>query len=188
MLEEQKAVLDAIAKRMDGTIDGLQHSFVGFRTGRASVSLLDPVKAEVYNSLMPLNQLGTINTPESRMLTIQVWDVSIIKVVEKAILNAGLGLHPIVDGQIIRIPIPDLSEERRKELAKKAKEYAEQTKISIRNIRRDGIEAFRVMEKNKEISEDTLADCINKVQKITDNHIAKVDELLAKKTAEIMDT
>jgi ribosome recycling factor len=187
MSDEYHEILEDIAKRMDGALENLRHSLAGLRTGRASVSLLDPIKVEVYGSMLPINQLGTISLPESRMLSVQVWDKENVKVVEKAISASGLSLNPLVEGQIIRVAIPDLSEERRKELTKKANEYTELCKIAIRNVRRDGMDIFKQKEKNKEISEDILESYSEKVQKLTDQHITKTDELVKKKNTEIME-
>ncbi len=175
-----------INKRMDGSLSSLQHSLNGLRTSRASISLLDPIKAEMYGSLMPLNQLGNISAPEAKLLVIQLYDKSAAPHVEKAIRNSGLGLNPIADGNLIRIPLPDLSAERRNELAKKAREYAEQTKIAIRNIRRDANDNIKAAHKNNEISEDEMKNYLDEVQKSTDLHIKKTDDLTETKAAEII--
>src|ERR671917_1714013 len=143
-----------LQRRMHGAVEALKHDLVGLRTGRASTALLDPIQVEVYGSQMPLNQVATVSVPEPRMLTVQVWDRSNVTPVEKAIRNAGLGINPITDGQNIRLPIPDLTQERRKELAKLAGQYAEKARIAIRNVRRDGMEMLKEDEKKKEISED----------------------------------
>ncbi len=187
MQEENREIFDNISKRMDSAIDNLYHSLNSLRTGRASISLLDPIKVEAYGDLLQINQVSTITSPESRILIVQVWDKSIVKSVEKAIASSGLGLNPITDGQIIKLQLPNLSEERRKEFVKKAKEYCEQCKIAIRNIRRDGIDDFKNKEKKKEISEDMTKLCLEKVQKLTDQHITKVDAVLSEKSAEIME-
>ena len=178
--------MEDIAKRMDGAISSLSHSLSGLRTGRASAALLDGVKVEAYNDMMPLNQVATINVPESRMIVVQVWDGSLAKSVEKAIIAMEIGLNPITEGAVIRVPLPDLSEERRKELCKKAGEYGEGAKISVRNVRRDGIDQFKKLEKIGEISEDELHNFSEQVQKITDAHTTKIDGLVAAKNKDIM--
>jgi ribosome recycling factor len=173
-------------RRMDGALDVLQKEFSGLRTGRASASLLDPVTVDVYGSRMPINQIGTITVPESRMLVVQVWDASNTKAVEKAIRDAGLGLNPMAEASNIRIPIPDLNEERRTELKKVAGKYAEAARISVRNVRRDAMDALKKMEKDKQISEDDQKRHAEEVQKMTDEAIKKVDTSLADKEKEIM--
>lgn len=154
--------------------------------GRASASLLDPIKVEAYDSLMPLNQLGAVSTPDARTILVQVWDKDSAKPVEKAIRESGLGLNPIAEGTVIRIPIPELSEERRKELVKKGYEYTEQAKIAIRNVRRDGMDALKKLEKDKLISEDDLKYLSDEIQKITDIHTKKAEEITALKAKEII--
>lgn len=175
-----------IKRRMDGAVEALQKEFSGLRTGRASASLLDPVVADVYGSKMPINQIGTISVPESRMLSVQVWDASAVKSVEKAIRDAGLGLNPMPDGNNIRIPIPDLNEERRQELTKVASKYAESARVSVRNVRRDGMDAVKKMEKDGEISEDDMKRLSDEVQKLTDDAIKKIDDMLDDKEKDIM--
>lgn len=175
-----------IERRMKGAVDSLKSDLSGLRTGRANVTLLDPVTVEVYGAQMPLNQVATVAAPEPRMLSVQVWDKSNIQPVEKAIRAAGLGLNPIPDGNTIRLPIPDLTEERRKELAKLAGQYAENARIAIRNVRRDGNEAIKEDEKKKEISEDDRKRQEDEVQKMTDANIKLVDEELARKEKDIM--
>ncbi|MCD8497335.1 MAG: ribosome recycling factor [Alphaproteobacteria bacterium] len=175
-----------IKRRMDGALDNLHTEFAGLRTGRASASLLDPVTVEAYGSKMPLNQLATISVPEPRMLSVQVWDVSMAKAVEKAILNSGLGLNPQPEGTVIRIPLPDLNEERRKELTKVAGKYAESCRIAIRNVRRDGMDTIKKLQKDGEISEDDQKKLETEVQKMTDDTIAQVDKTLADKEKDIM--
>ena len=175
-----------LERRMAGAVDALKHDLTGLRTGRASTSLLDPVTVEVYGSHMPLNQLSTVTTPESRMLAVQVWDKNNVGPVDKAIRSAGLGLNPIVDGQNLRIPIPDLTEERRKELAKLAGQYAEKAKIAVRNVRRDGIDALKTDEKKGEIAEDERKRREIEVQKLTDATIAELDGATAAKEKEIL--
>src|SRR5918997_6834869 len=164
-----------IQRRMHGAVEALKHDLGGLRTGRASTTLLDPVTVEVYGANMPLNQVATISAPEPRMLSGQVWDRSNVGAVEKAILSAGLGLNPISEGQNIRLPIPDLTEDRRKELAKLAGQYAEKAKIAVRNVRRDGMDALKADEKKHEISEDERKRKETEVQKMTDDTIAEVD-------------
>lgn len=179
-------LLTDLAKRMDSALDILVREFTGLRTGRASINLLDTIKVDVYGSLMPLNQIGTINVPEPRLITVQVWDKSLVKVVEKAIRDSDLGLNPGSDGQLIRIPLPPMSEERRQELVKLAGKYAEDTRISVRNVRRDGMEMLKKWEKDGDISEDEHHRHSDDVQKITDDHIKKIDDLLAQKQKDIM--
>ena len=175
-----------IERRMAGAIEALKHDLSGLRTGRANTALLEPVQVEVYGSLMPLNQVATISAPEPRMLSVQVWDKANIHAVEKGIAHANLGLNPIIDGQTLRLPLPDLTEERRKELAKLAHQYAEKAKIAVRNVRRDGMEALKEDEKKKEISEDDRKRREDEVQKLTDKHVAEVDQAAAAKEKEIM--
>jgi ribosome recycling factor len=162
-------------RRMHGALDVFKHDLAGLRTGRASTALLDPIQVEVYGANMPLNQVATVSVPEPRLLSVQVWDRSNIGPVEKAIRNAGLGINPIVDGQVIRLPIPDLTEERRKELAKLAGQYAEKARVAVRNVRRDGMDALKTDEKKHEISEDERKRREIEVQKLTDDAIAEID-------------
>lgn len=175
-----------IKRRMDGAVEVLLKEFSGLRTGRASVSLLDSVMVDVYGASMPLNQVGSISVPESRLLTVQVWDASQIKSVEKAIRDSGLGLNPQSDGALIRIPIPDLNQERRQELSKIASKYTEAARISVRNVRRDGMEILKKMEKDKKLSEDEQKRFSDEVQKMTDQAIQKIDTMLADKEKDIM--
>ncbi len=175
-----------LERRMHGAVESLKHDFAGLRTGRANTALLDPITVEVYGSHMPLNQVASISAPEPRMLSVQVWDKSNIGPVEKAIRSAGLGLNPINDGTNLRLPIPDLTEERRKELAKLAGQYAENARIAIRNVRRDGNDALKADEKKKEISEDERKKGENDVQQLTDDMIKQVDDELARKEKDIM--
>ena len=177
-----------IERRMAGAVESLKHDLGGLRTGRANVALLDPVVCEVYGSMMPLNQVATVSAPEPRMLSVQVWDRANITAVEKGIAHANLGLNPIIDGQTLRLPIPDLTEERRKELAKLAHQYAEKAKIAIRNVRRDGMEALKEDEKKKDISEDEHKRLADEVQKATDRFIGEVDTVAAHKEKEILTT
>ena len=177
-----------IQRRMHGALEALKHDLAGLRTGRASTALLDPIQVEVYGANMPLNQVATISAPEPRLLSVQVWDRSNMNAVEKAIRNAGLGINPISDGQNIRLPIPDLTEERRKELAKLASQYAEKARIAVRNVRRDGMDALKTDEKKKDISEDEHKRLADEVQKLTDRFIAEVDTTTEHKIKEIMTT
>jgi len=175
-----------IERRMAGAVESLKGDLGGLRTGRANVALLDPVVAEVYGAMMPLNQVATVSAPEPRMLTVQVWDKANISAVEKGITKANLGLNPMTDGQTIRLPMPDLNEERRKELAKLAGTYAEKAKIAIRNVRRDANEALKEDEKKKEISEDDRKRLEDEVQKLTDKFVAETDSVTQAKEAEIL--
>jgi ribosome recycling factor len=175
-----------LARRMDGALDALRREFGGLRTGRASASLLDPIHVTAYGAEMPLTQVGTINVPEPRMITVQVWDRGVVSAVEKAIREAGLGLNPITEGQLVRVPVPELSEERRVELTKIAHKYAEQARVAVRNVRRDGMDMLKRMEKDHKISEDEHRVWSEKVQQLTDSHIKKIDEGLAQKEKEIL--
>lgn len=175
-----------IERRMKGAIEALQKEYAGLRTGRASVSLLDPVMVDAYGSKMPLNQVATVNAPESRLLTVQVWDAGSVKAVEKAIRDSGLGLNPQPEGNVIRIPIPDLNEERRAELTKVAGKYAEAARVAVRNVRKDGMDVLKKMEKDSEISEDDLKRLSDEVQKMTDGATGRIDEILANKEKDIM--
>ncbi|MAF98624.1 MAG: ribosome recycling factor [Micavibrio sp.] len=171
-----------IKRRMDGAVDVLHKEFGGLRTGRASASLLDPITVEVYGSKMPLNQVGTVSVPEARMLSVQVWDAANVKAVEKAIRDSGLGLNPMPEGANIRIPLPDLTEERRTELSKVAGKYAETARVSVRNVRRDGMDEI----KKDDYPEDEEKRLHDEVQKLTDETIAKIDKVLADKEKDIM--
>jgi len=175
-----------IERRMQGAVDSLKSDLSGLRTGRANVALLDPVVAEVYGAMMQLSQVATVSAPEPRMLSVQVWDKSNVSAVEKGIAKAGLGLNPMTDGQTIRLPIPDLTEDRRKELAKLAGSYAEKARIAIRNVRRDGMESLKEDEKKKEISEDERKRLEDDVQKLTDKYVAEADAAAEAKEAEIL--
>ncbi|WP_435417956.1 ribosome recycling factor [Parerythrobacter aurantius] len=175
-----------VERRMKGAVEALKSDLGGLRTGRANTSLLDPVVCEVYGSMMPLNQVATVSAPEPRMLSVQVWDKSNLIAVEKGIAKANLGLNPMIDGQTIRLPLPDLTEERRKELAKLAGQYAEKAKIAIRNVRRDANEALKDDEKKKDISEDERKRAEDEVQKLTDKYVAETDSAAEAKEKEIM--
>ena len=178
--------LDDIKRRMGGALDALDREFNGLRTGRASANLLEPLTVEAYGSQMPINQVGTVNVAEARLLTVQVWDQQLVKAVEKAIIESELGLNPQTEGNLIRIPIPDLSEERRVELKKVASRYAEQGKVAVRNVRRDGMDTLKQMERDGEISQDDQKSQADEIQKMTDQHITLIDDSLVTKETEIM--
>ena len=181
-----KFVKADLERRMHSAVESLKGDLTGLRTGRASVSLLDPIMVEVYGAHMSLTQVATVTVPESRMIAVQVWDKSNVQPVEKAIRSAGLGLNPITDGQNLRLPIPDLNEERRKELAKLASGYAEKARVAIRNVRRDGMEAFKADEKKGDISQDEQKRHEGEVQKMTDKNIADADAAASAKEMEIL--
>ncbi len=174
-----------LEKRMQGAMDALKKEFTGLRTGRASVNLLDPVVVEAYGQRMSLNQVGTVSAPEPRLLTVSVWDKGLVVATAKAIREAGLGLNPAPDGQMIRIPIPELTSERRAELAKLAHKYAEHGRIAVRNVRRDGMEWLKKAEKDHQISQDEHRQKSDEVQKLTDRFVKLVDEALVHKEKEI---
>ncbi|MEQ1706738.1 MAG: ribosome recycling factor [Terricaulis sp.] len=178
--------LDDYKKRMDGALAALSHEFGGLRTGRASAALLDTIQVDAYGSISPLNQVAGVNVPESRMLSVQVWDKAIVSAVDKAIRSANLGLNPIIDGQTLRIPIPPLTGERRAELAKVAGKYAEAARIAVRNVRRDAMDQLKKLEKDHAISQDEHKRLGEDVQKITDDHVKKVDDAVRHKEEEIM--
>ena len=178
--------LSDIERRMDGAREALRREFAGLRTGRASASLLEPNTVTAYGSTMPLSQVATIGVPEPRMITVQVWDRGLAGVVEKAIRSAELGLNPAGEGQLIRVPIPALSEERRVELTKIASKYAEQARVAVRNVRRDGMDRLKRMEKDHEISKDEHHLWSEEVQTLTDDHIKAIDAALAQKEEEIL--
>lgn len=175
-----------IKRRMDGALDNLRQEFSGLRTGRANAGLLDPVMVDVYGAAMPIAQVGSISVPEPRMLSVQVWDQGNVSAVEKAIRNSGLGLNPMIDGQTIRIPVPELNEERRRDLAKMAGKYAEQARIAIRNVRRDGMEKLKRAEKDGDIGKDDHKRLADEVQSMTDAVVQSVDQALAQKEQEIL--
>lgn len=184
MSDEFTLDIDDLDRRMDGAMTVLRTEFASLRTGRASASMLEPVMVDAYGSMTPINQVGTVNVPEPRMVTINVWDKSLVSRVEKAIRESGLGINPQLNGTIIMLPIPELNEERRRELTKVAGQYAESTRVAIRNIRRDGMEQIK---RNKDgMSDDDQKFWENAVQDLTDNHIKAVDEALETKQAEIM--
>lgn len=186
MATTEKPVLSKYKDRMDKAVAALKEEFASLRTGRASASLLDQIHVEAYGSTVPINQLGAISVPEPRMITVSVWDRGLVVSVEKAIRSAGLGLNPVVDGQTLRIPIPPLTEERRKDLAKVAGKYAEQQRVAVRNIRRDANEDCRKAQKDGVISQDEEKRMETEVQKLTDEAIKRIDEALKTKEQEIM--
>ena len=186
MAQPQAFKLDDYKKRMDGAITALQHEFGGLRTGRASATILDPITVEAYGATSPLNQVANVSVPEPRMISVQVWDKSVVSAVDKAIRSSNLGLNPIVDGQTLRIPIPPLTGERRTELAKVAGKYAEQQRVAVRNVRRDAMEQLKKLEKDHAISQDEHKRHNDEVQKATDEHIRKIDDMFRHKEEEIM--
>jgi ribosome recycling factor len=175
-----------LERRMEGALSSLSSEFSGLRTGRASVNLLDSIVVPAYGSTVPLSQVASVTVTDSRMLSVNVWDKSVVGAVDRAIRESGLGLNPVVDGQNLRLPIPPLNEERRKELQKVAGKYAEAARVAIRNIRRDGMDSLKAMEKDGEISEDRHRSLSEEVQKLTDTYVSKIDEALKSKEAEIM--
>ena len=177
--------LDDIKRRMEGSLSSLKTEFMGLRAGRASTGMLEPVMVDAYGSKMPMSQVGNISAPEPRLLTVTVWDASLTSAVEKAIRESDLGLNPMAEGTLIRVPIPDLSEERRRDMVKVASRYAEAARVSVRNVRRDGIETARKMQKESLISEVELRDLEGDIQKLTDEHVKMIDDSLANKEKEI---
>ena len=177
---------DDLKKRMNSVVDNFQKELSGLRTGRASVNLLDGVRVDVYGSIVPLSQAATVSCPESRLLTVQVWDRNLVKAVEKAICDANLGVNPSADGQLVRVPIPQLTEERRKEIVKIAAKYAEAARVATRNVRRDAMDELKKQEKDNVISEDELKKLSQDVQKITDEHTKKIDDVLSAKQKDFM--
>lgn len=180
------ADVNDLKRRMAGAVEVLRKEYTGLRTGRASTGLLEAITVEAYGAQMPMSQVGTIGVPEPRLLTVQVWDTGLVKGVERAIRESELGLNPQVEGNLVRVPIPELSEERRIELSKVAGRYAEQARVAIRNVRRDGMDGLKRMEKDSEISKDEHHDRGEEVQKVTDEHIAQIDEMLAAKEKDIL--
>ena len=174
-----------LERRMRAAIDALKRELSGLRTGRASANLLDPVMVNVYGQKLPLNQVGSISVPEPRMITVQVWDKAAVPAVDKALREANLGLNPIIDGNLLRLPVPPLTQERRQELIKLAHKYAEQCRVAIRNVRRDGMEVLKKLEKDSKISQDEHRSNSAKVQDLTDKLIKEVDQILANKEVEI---
>ncbi|MBO0735831.1 MAG: ribosome recycling factor [Alphaproteobacteria bacterium] len=179
-------LLKDLRRRMDGALEVLRKEFGGLRTGRASGSLLERITVAAYGSNMPINQLANISVPEPRMITVQVWDRGLVKAVDKAIRESGLGLNPQTEGQVIRVPIPDLNEERRRELTRVTAKYAEQARVSVRNVRRDGVELLRRREKDAEISQDVQRKLQQDVQHLTDEYVRRIDEALSQKDREIL--
>ncbi len=177
---------DEMSRRMAGAVATLKSEFSGLRTGRASPALLDPVSVEAYGNVVPISQVGTISTPEARMITVQVWDKGLAKAVDKAIRDAGLGLNPQMDGQLLRIPLPELNQERRKELSKLAAKYAEAARVAVRNVRRDGMDLLKKLEKDHKIGQDEHHTKGDELQKLTDAHIKDIDNALHTKEQEIM--
>ena len=186
MADSDQLDLEDLKRRMEGAVKVLKEEFAGLRTGRASTSLLEPVQVNAYGGKMPLNQVAAITVPEPRLLSVQVWDQSLVPAVEKAIRESGLGLNPQTQGNVIRVPIPELSAERRKELSRVAHQYAEKARVAVRNVRRDGMDALKKMEKEHAIGEDEARRLADDVQKLTDKFIKQIDDLLEKKDAEIM--
>ncbi len=185
MSDDIEIDLDDLEKRMDGALANMRNEFLSLRTGRASASMIDPVTVEVYGAVTPINQVATVNVPEPRMLTINVWDKSNVQAVEKAIRQSGLGINPVVDGTILRLPIPELNEERRRELAKVAGKYAEDARIAVRNVRRDGMDQIKKA-KADGMGEDDQKLWSEEIQSLTDSGIKKIDDALAAKQEEIM--
>src|SRR5579885_1501063 len=182
----EEPLLKDLRRRMEGAIEVLRKEFGGLRTGRASASLLEPIQIPAYGGTMPLNQLANVSVPEPRMITVQVWDRAMVKAVDKAIRESGLGLNPQTEGQVIRVPIPDLTEERRRELTREAAKYAEQARVSVRNVRRDGLDPLKKKEKDGEISQDQHRKLQHDIQALTDDYIKKIDETVAQKEKEIL--
>ncbi|WP_430463780.1 ribosome recycling factor [Tabrizicola sp.] len=185
MSDDLEIDLDAIQRRMDGAMNALKQEFASLRTGRASASIVDPIQVDAYGQMTPINQLGTVNVPEPRMVVINVWDKGMIGKIEKAIRESGIGINPVTDGPLIRLPIPELNEQRRKELTKVAAQYAESAKVAIRNVRRDGMDQIKKA-KAAGMSEDDQKMWSDEVQEMTDKHVAAVDKALEAKQAEIM--
>lgn len=186
MADDDDFDIDDFQRRMDGALSALAREFGGLRTGRASTAMLDPLTVDAYGSQMPIDQLGTVNVPEARLLTVQIWDKGLVSAAEKCIRESDLGLNPQIDGQLIRIPIPDLSEERRIEIKKIAAKYAEQARVAVRNVRRDGMDQLKKAEKAGNMSQDDQRIWGDELQEMTDDHVTKIDEALAQKESEIM--
>jgi ribosome recycling factor len=182
----EDALLKDLRRRMDGALEVLRKEFGGLRTGRASASLLEPITVAAYGGTLPLSQVANISVPEPRMISVQVWDRAMVKAVDKAIRESGLGLNPQTEGQVIRVPIPDLNEERRRELTRVTAKYAEQARVSVRNVRRDGVEMLRRREKDADISQDQQRRLQQEVQHLTDDYIKRIDDALGQKDKEIL--
>ncbi|HEX3882527.1 MAG TPA: ribosome recycling factor [Stellaceae bacterium] len=182
----EDGLLKDVERRMDGALEALRKEFGGLRTGRASASLLEPIQVNAYGNMTPLAQVASINVPEPRLITVQVWDRGNVKAVDKAIRESSLGLNPQGEGQLIRVPIPDLNQDRRRELTKVAAKYAEAARVSVRNVRRDGIEALRKKEKDGDISQDEQRKLEKEIQTLTDGHIKRIDDTLSQKDKEIL--
>ena len=178
--------LDDVKRRMEASVGSLRNEFSGLRAGRANTGMLEPVLVDAYGSKMPLNQVSNISVPESRMLTVTVWDAGLVQATEKAIREAGLGLNPQAEGNVIRVPVPELSEDRRKEMVKVAGKYAEGGRVAVRNIRRDAMETVKKDEKEGGMSEDERRALEGQIQKLTDAHIEQIDDMLAKKESDIL--
>jgi ribosome recycling factor len=182
----EDSLLTDLRRRMDGALEVLRKEFGGLRTGRASAGLLEPITVAAYGGTMPINQVANVSVPEPRMITVQVWDRAMVKAVDKAIRESGLGLNPQTEGQVIRVPIPDLNEERRRELTRVSARYAEEARVAVRHVRRDGIEVLRRREKEADISQDQQRKLQQEVQHLTDDYIKRIDEALAQKDREIL--
>lgn len=182
----EDALLKDLRRRMDGALEVLRKEFGGLRTGRASAGLLEPITVAAYGGTMPLSQVANVSVPEPRMIIVQVWDRAMVKAVDKAIRESGLGLNPQTEGQVIRVPIPDLNEERRRELTRVTAKYAEQARVSVRNVRRDGVEVLRRREKDADLSQDQQRKLQQEVQHLTDDYIKRIDDALAQKDKEIL--
>ena len=176
---------DALERRMTGVVDNLKSDFSGLRTGRASAKLLDPVMVDIYGQKMPINQVGTVSVPEPRMITVSVWDKSAVSAVDRAIRESNIGLNPVIDGTLLRMTIPELTKERRQELAKLAAKYAEAARVAVRNVRRDGNELLKKLEKDGDMSQDDHRRAQDEVQELTDQYVGEIDKLLAAKETEI---
>lgn len=185
MVDDINSLKQDLTRRMQSAIESFKHDLAGLRSGRATPALLEPIRVDAYGSITPITQVASITAPESRMLSVQVWDKTLASAVDKAIRESGLGLNPIPDGQLIRVPIPQLTEERRNEMVKAASRYAENAKIAVRGVRRDGMDKTKAAEKKGEISQDDVKDWSDEVQKITDQYVNKIDEVFAEKERDI---
>lgn len=185
MVNDIDGLKQDLTRRMQGAIESFRHDLAGLRSGRATPALLEPIRVDAYGSVTPITQVASITAPESRMLSVQVWDKTLVSAVDKAIRESGLGLNPIPDGQLIRVPIPQLTEERRNEMVKAASRYAENAKIAIRGVRRDGMDKTKMAEKKGEISQDDVKNWSDEIQKITDQYVSKIDDIFAEKERDI---